>query len=291
MTFLKTCSTYVFIFLLGGFVFKITNDAFFENSDEKKTRPESVAELNNEPFKITDNPDDDDYLNKLLIEYEKKIESLLDENETLVGKYLSSNTQLQALTTKPSIEKKIKNMSDSDLRNKINLVIDDSQFSDIHDTKAFASRLAEVAMESPDDKSGSTDSTNIDVRISISRTIGYQEMTTSGVVASKYRRLYANILSSEVLDYVLVKWKNVSTDEFLFYKGLTFNPNSDSQFIWTKPRDGWETGVYQINIYKIDDKMELLAEKRFTITDVFEDGSEETDPPVEGVSIRKKPVN
>ena len=288
--FLKTFATYTLVFLLGGAAFFTINNVYFERSTQSSSVSQTDTKVFDEISK-TQNSHDDGYLNKLLLEYEEKIAFLLNENESLSGKYLLSNTQLQALASKPDIEKKINNMSDSDIRKKLNLILDEDHISDIQDTRAFAGRLAEVAMESTDENSGSSENTNIDVRISISSEIGYHEMPTSDVVASKYKRLYANILSAEALDYVLVKWKNVSTDELLFYKGVSFNPVIDDQFIWTKPENGWERGVYQINIYKIDDELQLLANKRFTVSDVIDEGPEEPVKPVEGISVGKQPVN
>lgn len=282
---IKPILLYTSIFILGFILSKLITTS--PEVSQETSKVESTA--TNLFTSDSDNLDDEISSLRLLIQdYEEKINSLITENSGLSEKLLADE-KLLALASKTDINRQIDMMSDTSIRKKINLVIDDDQLENISDTNKFAKRMAEVALEGSDENSGETDRTNVDVRINISHELGYQEMPTNQIVARKYKRLYANILTSPLLDYILVRWKNLSTNETLVYKGIGLNQNFDYQYVWAKAKDGWEVGDYQINIYKISDNLELLASKQYQIIESIDDGPEVfSDEPVEGVSILKK---
>lgn len=287
----KQISIYSFIFILGVLISYLL---FGNNNSNKPMHQPDV--MDNQISDSRNNQGEesaDDYLAALLVQYEKTIASLQNQNDSLLKQTSFSENQFIAMSSKPTIERKINSMSDSAVLKKLGLIFSDEQMENIQNPKDFARRLTEVALEeSTDNQSGSTENTNVDVRISISHSIGYQEAADELLVASKFKRLYANILSSEIMEAVLVKWKNLSTGELLFYKGISLNQLDGPQFIWAKPKNGWETDTYQINMYKIGAELQLLASKQFTISNVIDDGPEQvSDEPIEGISIRKNATN
>jgi len=212
-----------------------------------------------------------DSLNQLVSEYKLKLSELEDENSELLESLRLSNSQLASVVDKAVIAKKISSMTDADVKSKLEKLFKSDHLKDIENPKAFAEKLTDIALE---DKSNENEHQEFDVRISVSGNSGYIESNDSPLKVSQHRRLYANILSSQAIGQALVKWKDLSNDELIYFKGLTFGRADNLQYVWTIPNGGWKPGKYSVSLYSIDQNLSLISIKYFTIMEVYDEGPE-----------------
>jgi len=281
--------SYLLVFFLGWFASTITH---YENNLSSPQLANNDVSLD-QPV-INNTPQDDSYidsLHKMISDYQNKLSILEDDNKSLISDLLDSEGKLSLMATKPTILKKINNMSDEDVYEKIGEVVRESYLENVDNPKAFASRLTDIALTDEDEESVSSDGTaNSEVQISISQFPGYQEMSSNQVVVSQYRRLYVNMISSLPVPNGLIKWKNLSEDKVLMFRGLSFQSRNDSQFVWGLPKDsnGWKPGQYQVSVYQINNELTLLATKVYSVTEVIDEGPEPVPdiPVVDGPPIK-----
>ena len=169
-------------------------------------------------------------------------------------------------------------MSDEEIYEKVGQVFKQRYLENVDNPRAFAQRLTDIALTDEDEQSVSENGTaNSEVQISISQFPGYQEMTSDQVVVSQYRRLYVNMISSLPVPNGLIKWKNLSEDKVIMFRGLSFHSKNESQYVWGVPKsdDGWQPGLYQVSVYQINNELTLLATKTYTVSEVIDEGPEE----------------
>lgn len=75
------------------------------------------------------------------------------------------------------------------------------------------------------------------------------------------QRLYAhfNIDEAYAYDSVLVKWYQQGSDNPLAFEYYPINRYSSENFIWIEPRDNWESGQYNVEIFSASETVELLS--------------------------------
>lgn len=269
--------SYLVVFIVGLSIPLVLN--LGKDDVRQNTTQNSQVDLNSNSDSIADHSDRSyiDSLQKLIAEYENKLSSLEEDNQALLNDLLDSEGKVSALTAKPTISKKIQQMSDEEIYEKVGEVFKERYLKNIDNPKQFAQRLADVALSDDDEKTASEDGTaNSEVRISVSRFPGYQEMTSDQVVASKNRRLYVNMISSLPVPNALIKWKNMTEDKVIMFRGLAFHSQNESQYVWGVPKDedGWKPGVYQVSVFQINNELQLLATKTYSITEVIDEGPE-----------------
>jgi len=287
----KMLLSYIFVFISGIVLSTLINfgtepEVTIIESNRGLDQSADTGKTNNQP--------ENSYiesLHQLIAEYQAKLADLEDDNKSLFNDLLDSEGKLSAVVSKPTISKKIASMSDDDIYEKIGQVFKESYLENVDNPKAFAQRLTDIALTDEDEKSTNESGVaNSEVRISISQNPGYQEMTSDQVVVSQYRRLYVNMTSSLPVPNGLIKWKNLSEDKIIMFRGLTFHSNNDSQYVWVRPKsdDGWQRGLYQVSVYQINNELTLLATKNYTVSEVIDEGPEEVPevPHVDGPPLK-----
>jgi len=273
----KMYISYAIVFLVGMAVSVFLN-TFSDNHDLKTTEITGDVEVSGELLK--ESADNNSYINslhKLIAEYQDKLSILEDDNQQLIKDLLDSEKQRLLLAQKPTISKKIAAMSDEEVYENLSKAFRQRYLENIDNPKLAAQRLTDIALTDEDEKKVTEEGlANNEVRISISHLPEYVEMTTDQVVASKYRRLYVNMVSSLPVPSALVKWKDLSNDKIIMLKGITFISRNESQHLWGRPKsgDGWEPGRYQVSVYQINNELTLLATKVYTVTEVIDEGPE-----------------
>lgn len=263
----KVLFSYFIIFILGW-----GGAILFSDKQPQKV---SIEHIQTEDNLSTSNSNDSDsssleLLSQLVDEYKSKLSDLQNENLELLDSLRLSNNQLSSVVDKAMISKKISSMSESDVKSKLETLFKPEHLNNIEDPKAFAEKLTDIALENE----SSENETLLDVRISVSGDSGYIESDSSPLKVSQYRRLYANILSSQAIGQALVKWKDLSNDELIYFKGLSFGKADNLQHVWTIPKGGWKPGSYSVSLYSIEQNLTLIAVKQFNISDVYDDGPE-----------------
>ena len=267
--------SYLLVFFLGWFA------STFTHLDNNLPAPQFADnDISSDQPVINSAPQDDSYidsLHKMISEYQNKLSILEDDNKSLISDLLDSEGKLSLMATKPTILKKINNMSDEEIYEKVSEVFNEKYLENVDNPKAFASRLTDIALTDEDEESVNAEGTaNSEVQISISQFPGYQEMISNQVVVSQYRRLYVNMISSLPVPNGLIKWKNLSEDKVIMFRGLSFHSRNDSQYVWGLPKndEGWQPGQYQVSVYQINNELTLLATKVYSVTEVIDEGPE-----------------
>jgi len=224
---------------------------------------------------------DGSYLNaleRLLHSYEDELDALKDVNGLLQSKISFYDNQKAITSILPSFRKKIHHMDEAEIKGNIESMIRyKHQLKDVKDYKSFALRFVDLALEEdtvPEDMSDGDYLT--DVRISISKTSQYIDASDDEFQMSKHYKLYANIASSPPLKSVMLKWTNLSTGELIKYIPFGTKNEHDIEYVWAKPKAGWEVGTYQVSLHKLNDPMTLIARKLYRIASVIDEG----EPPV-----------
>ena len=264
--------SYFIVFLLGG----VGSYLFLDDGEIVEKQATAYIKSNN-PVIVESEPDKSrlNSLQRIIDEFKDQLASLEEENNSLLESLRLSNSKLTSVLDKDLITKKINTMSEDDLRSKLKSVVRDEHLEGIEDAKAFAHRLAEVVAEDEIDTDIDENQTvNTDVKVSVSRDYYYIDAINPDLVASKSRRLYANIYSTQPLGDAFVKWKNITTDELISIRSLNIGNAENRQYVWTIPKGGWTTGVYSVTLYSIDESLKPLAINRFTITNVVDEGPE-----------------
>jgi len=276
----KMFFSYVIVFIVGMFVSTLFD--FGEQSSNYSIDPLELSQQSdhhNNDQAVTSNESYIDSLQKMIAEYQAKLSSLEEDNQSLINDLIDSEGKLLATATKPTISKRINAMSDEEIYEKIGEVFKERYLENVDNPKAFAQRLTDIALSDEDEQSISENGiANSEVRISISQFPGYQEMTSDQLVVSQYRRLYVNMISSLPVPNGLIKWKSLTDEKVIMFRGLSFHSKNDSQYVWGIPKseDGWQPGVYQVSIYQINNELTLLASKTYTVSEVIDEGPEQT---------------
>lgn len=285
----KMIFSYIFVFIVGIIVSNLIG-----NNQMPVVSPMPEVRLISEENTVATSTDDNSYvdsLHQLIDEYQQKLSALEDNNKALINDLLDTEGKLTLLAAKPTIDKKINNMSDEEIYEKVGQVFKERYLENVDNPKAFASRLSEIALSDEDEESIAENGiANSEVRISISQFPGYQEMISDQVVVSQYRRLYVNMISSLPVPNALIKWKNLSEDKVIMFRGLSFHSKNESQYVWGVPKDsnGWQPGQYQVSVYQINNELTLLASKVYSVSEVIDEGPEPVPdvPQVDGPPLK-----
>ena len=86
-------------------------------------------------------------------------------------------------------------------------------------------------------------------------------------VPSEQDKVYANFsLPGGFHDStVFVKWYNTTTKKTLLFKKMTVNPSERNHNIWLRRSNGWESGIYNVEIYSANENMNLIGASQFEV--------------------------
>lgn len=221
-------------------------------------------------------PQDSSYLQaleNLLSTYEGELMSLKEANELLRGKASFAESQKTVFKALPNLRKKIKLMSNDEVKDKLDYLFKDGQLDNVKDYKAFATNLIDLALKEDIIPDNIEDANYlVSVKLSIAKTSEFIDTSEDNFQASKYYKLYANISASPALQNIMLKWKNLTTGEIIKYQAIAFVAENDIQYAWAKPKSGWEAGTYQVSLHNLDDSMSLISRRLFHISSVIDEG-------------------
>jgi hypothetical protein len=140
------------------------------------------------------------------------------------------------------------------------------QLEKISNSRAFAKRLLEVALET--EETAQDHIGRADIYFYKSPIYG-KNMLVGEVAVSKYEPLFAHIVTEEKLGDVIVKWQDLRSGEVLLFKGLAIN--SAGQYISAVPRNGWNSTLYQVSLSSMDEAVNLMASSVYAVTQVSGD--------------------
>jgi hypothetical protein len=136
---------------------------------------------------------------------------------------------------------------------------------EVSDLPAFATRLAEVALEDIVEPSAPA----TDARRVLFTTA--PETREPEAVARSYfepyqRRIYAVFPTAEYeRDAVMMKWYRSNPPQILLFERYPIRPGEAYGYVWLQPKEGWEPGQYQVDIFAADEAVTRLARGHYTV--------------------------
>ena len=192
------------------------------------------------------------------------ISSLQKMNENLETQIEQLNLPISSSMTYPDLVDKIDKLPISFINNQLGYLFDKETINQLEDSRAFSKRLLEVALEESDDNNQSDMAT-----IAFSKSPAYGiRMIEQNIEVNAGDSIFAHILPNETLEEFIVKWQYQNTGEILLFKKQTILPNKDNQYVWLRPKKGWQPGVYTVSIYSMDDSVSPIAVNSYNIVSV-----------------------
>jgi hypothetical protein len=162
-----------------------------------------------------------------------------------------------------TVESSISQMSDRDLESVLASMIHLSreEIEEVGDLRAFANRLADIAME---DTLMPTDATAGGEHV-VFTTSPDRDGTRSQFDAGE-TRIYA-VFPTDYFDQekVMVKWYRRDHPEILLLQRYPIVAGDQYGHVWLEPNRGWEQGQYKVDIYSGDEAMGLLASGNYSV--------------------------
>jgi hypothetical protein len=193
-----------------------------------------------------------------MLELAEKVESL----ELLVERFRE-----QELDASRIVDDAISTMSDRELHTVVGSLahLSPEELDEVSDMRAFAARLAEVAMQDtvvPGREMSAADRVVFDTR---------KTTRNSGTLARDRfdagdSRIYAFFPTDHYeRDTVMIKWLRGDRNQILAFERYPIRPGDAHGYVWLRPRGGWEPGQYQVDVYAADEEVTLLAHGRYRV--------------------------
>jgi hypothetical protein len=199
-------------------------------------------------------------LNKELSLAKSEIKDLENLNVRLAEQIKHMELPISPSVDYPELVTKIDNLPLPLVNEQIGKLFDEYALQQVNDTRAFAKRLLEVALKDQEENS-----MEIDISFSTSTLAGVRPLGDRASVA-KSDSIFGHISASGRLnENVVVKWQNLGTGEILSLTNQSLNTNGREQYIWARPKKGWQVGRYKASIYSMDDHVTPLGSGLFTI--------------------------
>ncbi len=183
-----------------------------------------------------------------IFELAEKIDSL----ELLVEKLRE-----QELDARQLVECAISTMSDRELHSIVASLahLSPEVLDEVTDVRAFAARLAEVALE--DIVESGRDMSHSDRVVFATR----PTMEDPGSLAWDREdvddsRIYAFFPTERYeQDAVMVRWFRSDRPQILAFERYPINSGEAYGYVWLHPKGGWEPGQYQVDVYSADEEV------------------------------------
>ena len=135
----------------------------------------------------------------------------------------------------------------------------------VHDLRKYARRLAEIAMA---DTIGQPSQRNPDLpevyfshRADPERAKELRQTEFEG-----NGRIHAILpMNDYVDDQVFAKWTRLDDGEVMLFDTYPIRQDSEYNWVYLEPRDGWPSGEYSVDFYSSDEEMRPIAGSNFNV--------------------------
>jgi hypothetical protein len=139
------------------------------------------------------------------------------------------------------------------------------ELDQVTDLRAFARRMAEVAMDGVVEPGEDADE---DSRVVF--TTGPVLRDPQAVARSRFGqdqgRIYAIFpTGSYQRDAVMTKWYRSDPPQILLFQRHAVHPGAAYSYVWLEPDPAWEPGQYRVDIYAADEAVTRLASGGYTV--------------------------
>ncbi len=143
--------------------------------------------------------------------------------------------------------------------------LDHEALDDAYDVRAYANRMAELALGDLSGEPALRDPGLAPVYFSEAPD-PQRAVDEDSSEFENPDRLHA-ILPMEDYegDQVFVKWTRVSDQEVMLFDRYPIRTNSDYNWVYLEPREGWPAGEYSVDFYSSDERMHPLAGGDFLV--------------------------
>ena len=196
-----------------------------------------------------------------IFEFAEKVDSL----ELLVEKL-----RKQELDARQIVAGAISTMSDRELHSIVASLahLSPEVLDEMTDMRAFAVRLAEVAMEDivePGREMSDADRVVFTTRPPRPTTVDPESVAWDRFDADD-SQIYAFFPTDDYeQDAVMIKWLRSDRPQILLFERYPIDPDDTHGYVWLRPKDGWEPGQYQVAVYAADEEVTLLAQGRYSV--------------------------
>lgn len=155
----------------------------------------------------------------------------------------------------------IDTMSDRELAASISSLteIAPEKIEESDDPKAYARRLAELAMEGLLQVQGTDGPTLKNVTFS-EEAAGVVDGPAELTRFSGDGRILATFPMGDYgQDEVFVKWTRVDDPKIMLFNHYPIKANADTNYVWMRPKEGWDPGEYRVDFYTADDTLTPIA--------------------------------
>jgi len=142
------------------------------------------------------------------------------------------------------------------------------ELEDVHDMRAFVTRLAEIAMDGTLAPAENLPPDLAHVQFTTDVGPDNSALGPSSHFGPDAERIYAVFESDELGGHeVFAKWVRVEDGEVMLFGRYQIEPGDDYSYVWMgQPSAGWEPGSYRVDFFTSDEQLDLLASGSHTIT-------------------------
>jgi len=88
------------------------------------------------------------------------------------------------------------------------------------------------------------------------------------IFMSNEPRIYATFKTDQFTDdAVLAKWYRTDTKEVCLFDKFPIDPNKENNYVWFEPKSQSDPGSYAVEIYSLNDGLEVIATGRYSVVD------------------------
>jgi len=143
------------------------------------------------------------------------------------------------------------------------------ELAEVDDVRAYANRLAEVAMAGVFEPGSVDDPSETDAASAFFASDldpEDPESLAEHAFMSDARRIYAVFpLSDAARGKVMLKWYRTDSPELILFRYFQAPANEPYGWIWREQADGWPPGDYRVDVFSGDVDVALIARGRFTV--------------------------
>ncbi|MDH3520945.1 MAG: hypothetical protein OEM49_10865 [Myxococcales bacterium] len=180
---------------------------------------------------------------------------------------LLAELRAQGLDGRQVVQGAIANLSDRELQSILasTAQLSATELEGVGDLRAFAARLAEIAMEDlvePGAPPRAADRVSFTLR---PETVNPEPLARERFEAQT-NRIYAVFPTDRYAqDAVMIKWYRRDRPQILLFERYPIRPGDAYGYVWLYPKGGWEPGEYQVNVYAADESVTSLATGSYTV--------------------------
>jgi hypothetical protein len=139
------------------------------------------------------------------------------------------------------------------------------ELEEVKDMRAYAVRLTTIALEGTLGPEGGADPV-----ATVTFTDSRMGVRDAGAARDRFEPNAKPIFAvfdtdGYGLEEVMIKWYRTDVPEILLFRRHDIVIDRALNFVWLAPRDGWQPGSYQVDLYRAEEGLGRLASGRYSV--------------------------